>query len=169
MNILKLLFFSLIFTTANAQKINFPHDYVGIWKGTLEIHGVSGMRNVPIELHIVPTNDPARWAWKTIYDNKDVRDYVLVVLDAEKGKYQIDEDNGIIFDMRLFGNKSFICFEVKGYYLYESYIFNEDSIFFELTSSSPQQVTKSGKGTEDSPTVTSYPQVAYQKALLKKD
>jgi hypothetical protein len=44
----------------------------------------------------------------------------------------------------------------------------EDSIIFELTSSVPQQVTKSGEGSENSPAVTSFPQVTYQKAILKK-
>lgn len=168
MKTLQLLLLLLATTLTSAQTINFPESHAGVWKGILEINGASGMRSVPMELHIAPTHTAGRWVWKTIYDNKDVRDYELVEIDKSKGKYQIDEKNGIMLDFRLFGNKSFTCFEVEGYLLYDMYTFNESSIVFELTSSMPQQVSKSGKGGKESPVVTSYPQVAYQRAILTK-
>lgn len=164
-----LLFFALAVTAlTNAQNINFPGDYAGTWKGTLEIYGTSGIRTVPMELQIAATENTSRWIWKTTYDNKDVRDYELVVVDAAKGKYQIDENNGILLDLQLFGNKSFSCFEVQGYQLYNSYTFSKDTIIFEITTSTINQAIKSGNGTEESPTVTSYPQTGYQKAILSK-
>lgn len=161
-----LIFFTL---SLSAQETVFPKSWQGTWKGTLEIYSPNGKiaHTVPMELHIAPLAS-GRWAWKTTYDNKDIRDYELVTLNAEKGQYQIDEKNDILLDLRLFGNKSFTCFEVDGYQIYDSYTFEKEAIIFELTSSVPGQQTKSGKGTEDNPTVTSTPQIAYQKAVLKK-
>lgn len=152
-----------------AQVTAFPKSWAGTWRGTLEIYQPSGKiaHSVPMELQITPLSS-GKWVWKTIYDNKDIRDYLLITLNAEAGQYQIDEKNGILLDLRLFGNKSFSCFEVDGYQIYDSYTFQDNAIIFELTSSAPGQQTKSGNGTEESPIVTSSAQISYQKAVLKK-
>ena len=168
---IRILYIFIVFYTLNltAQQADFPKTWQGTWKGTLEIYSPNGkvIHSVPMELHIAPLIS-GRWTWKTTYDNKDIRDYELVTINAEKGQYQIDEKNDILLDLRLFGNKSFTCFEVDGYQIYDSYTFEKDTIIFELTSSAPGQETKSGTGTEGSPVVTSTPQIAYQKAILKK-
>ncbi|OYQ37551.1 hypothetical protein CHU92_08155 [Flavobacterium cyanobacteriorum] len=158
----------LTLTTAVGQESYFK-AYEGTWKGILEIFSPQGkvLHSVPMELHIAQTNG-GRFTWKTVYDNKDIRDYELVTVDVAKGKYRIDEKNGILIDLSLFGNKSFTCFETGGYLIYDLYTFNKDSIIFELTSSAPGQETISGNGTEESPKVTSRIQVSYQKAVLKK-
>lgn len=141
----------------------------GKYFGNLVIYKPDGgiAQTVSMELEILPTIDTNIWVWKTTYNNKDIRDYVLNIKDAAKGKYVLDEKNGILIDMRCFGNKLISCFDVEGYLIYDSHTLIENEIIFELTSSSEQQATKSG-GKGDIPQVKSFPQVTYQRAVLKR-
>ena len=74
----------------------FPQDWCGQWCGELEVFGARP-RKVPMELHLEPVGDA--FTWKIIYgegSKRQVRDYVLRVVDAAKGRFEVDEQNSIV-------------------------------------------------------------------------
>ena len=144
-------------------------SWTGKYLGELAIYKPDGSiaQTVSMELEIFPTADTNIWVWKTTYNNKDVRDYVIKIKDDAKGKYVLDEKNGILIDIRAFGNKLLSCFEVDGYLIYDSHTLTNDEIIFELSSSNNNQKLATG-GQENIPIVKSMPQVTYQRAVLKR-
>jgi hypothetical protein len=70
-----------------------------------------------MSLAIVPTQDPARYTWTITYaegEQKQVRPYELVVIDAAKGQYEIDEKNGIRLPTTLLAGALRSSFTVQG-------------------------------------------------------
>jgi hypothetical protein len=148
---------------------NSLQQWKGNYVGELFIYKPDGSvaQQVSMELEVKPTADSTIWIWKTTYNHKDTRDYVVLIKDAAKGKYVLDEKNGILIDIRAFGNKLISCYDVEGYLIYDSHTLNGNEIIFELTSSSSDQNHTSG-GKDDIPVVKSMPQVTYQRAVLKR-
>ena len=72
----------------------FPKEYIGTYAGNLNIADASGViQNVPMELEIKPTDDPKKFDYTLSYivaKKKDERKYTLVVVDPEKGLYDLD-------------------------------------------------------------------------------
>lgn len=144
-------------------------SWAGKYSGELVIYKPDGnvAQTVSMVLDIGPTADSTVWTWKTTYNKNDVRDYVVLIKDASKGKYVLDEKNGILIDLRFFGNKILSCFDVEGYLIYDSHTLVGNEIIFELSSSSEEQATRSG-GKDEIPKVKSMHQVTYQRAVLKR-
>jgi hypothetical protein len=70
-----------------------------------------------MSLAIAPTQDPARYTWTITYaegEQKQVRPYELVVIDAAKGQYEIDEKNGIRLPTTLLAGALRSSFTVQG-------------------------------------------------------
>jgi len=122
----------------HAQSPDFPNKWVGTWKGKMYIYGHGQLRDsVQVEMHIRPLMEPNRWQWKTTYlstQNPITKDYILKVVEATKGHFQVDEGDGIVLDAFLFGGKLFHLFEVKGLYLTATYEMRENRLLFEITS-----------------------------------
>ncbi|MEL7121805.1 MAG: hypothetical protein AAFO07_20320, partial [Bacteroidota bacterium] len=107
-----LLFFSTL-SFAQTDLNNFPNDFLGIYKGTLSIYNPNNeLQQIPMEFHLLETDSTHRFEFKLVYDGKP-RNYFLLVVDPEKGLYDIDEDNGIILKSRLQDNTLFSFFEVN--------------------------------------------------------
>lgn len=161
-----LFVFVLSFSAFSQQR--FPESWLGNWKGNLEIYLPDGSikQSIPMEIHISKLNSEKRWQWKIIYNTTDIRDYELVEVDVTKGKYYIDEKNNILIDVTVFGNKTFSCFEVQDFTIFDTHTLIDDSIIFELNTSLSKDTRISGDGTEQIPTVKSFPQIGYQKAIL---
>ena len=62
-----------------------------------------GGEELPMELRIEATDDPKTWRWAIRYGGQPVRDYRLIVKDAEKGRHLIDEGNSIKLPATLVG------------------------------------------------------------------
>lgn len=155
----------LYMCSANGQALK---TWLGEWKGVLELYKPDGSvdRTVPMDLLIKTTNDSMALQWRITYNKQDVRDYILRTDDATGGKFVLDEKNGITIDVRKFGNILLSSFEVQDYQISDSYEMRGISMIFTLTSSSTNVHTKSGKGTEQSPNVTSMPINVFQRAVL---
>jgi hypothetical protein len=87
--------------SARAQ-FRFPEDWQGVWRGSCSNTGPGGKQTyapVQMNLTILPQNSQ-RWQWKIEYisGEKQVRDYLLKPVDAAKGHWLIDENNGILLD-----------------------------------------------------------------------
>ncbi|MES2778763.1 MAG: hypothetical protein V4651_02600 [Bacteroidota bacterium] len=142
--------------------------WFGEWKGSLELYKPDGSidKTVPMDLLIKPTADSLAVQWRITYNKQDVRDYSMRTDDASAGKFVLDEKNGISIDVRRFGNVLLSSFEVQDYQISDSYEMRGVTMIFTLTSSSTNIHTRSGKGTEQSPTVKSMPLNVFQRAVL---
>jgi len=162
--------FVLLTSFYSFSQQKFPESWIGSWKGNLEIYAPDGKvkQTVPMEIQINTLNEEKKWQWKIIYNTTDIRNYELVEVDATKGKFYIDEKNNILIDVAVFGNKTFSNFEVQGFTIFDTHTLIDDTIVFELNTSQSKDTRTSGDGTEEIPTVKSFPQIGYQKAILKK-
>lgn len=104
--------------TAAAKRAGFPAAWVGHWRGPAQVIRPDGQTmEFTTELIVKPTDDPARWQWTIIYDGaagKQERAYELIVRDAAKGRYAIDEKQGIVIESALIGDTMFSQFVVQG-------------------------------------------------------
>lgn len=151
-----------------AQK--FPDTFLGTWKGPLNIYkGDSVVRTVTTLLEVYPA-DSGRWDWIITYGDsgEDRRHYTLVPIDTAKGHWAIDENNGIVIDMFVTGNKVTSLFSVEGSMIQISYWIEGEDLMMELFVHPEKELNTSGKGTEDSPTVKVWKFTGYQMARMKR-
>lgn len=154
-------------------KNNFPQDFIGKWKGTLQWFrtGNPQPQQVNMELYILPSKDTAgQYSWHLIYGspNADSRPYVLKAIDSAKGHWVIDEVNGIILDQYWVGNRFSGSFTVQTSTIVNSYFIENGQMIVEFISYGAKPLATTGKGNEDSPFVDSYSVKAFQRAVLKK-
>ncbi len=92
----------LLNASSTRSSFRFPEDWQGVWRGNCSNTGPGGKQTyapVQMNLTILPQNNQ-RWQWKIEYisSEKQVRDYLLKPVDAAKGHWLIDENNGILLD-----------------------------------------------------------------------
>lgn len=127
-----------------------------------------------MQLHLLPTDSTHRFTWTIFYGEDTIagkRDYELVILDAAKGLYAIDEKNTIVMEAYLLGGKLYNQFEVAGNLLLCTTELVSGNLVFEVISGKLQAVSKTGNQKfkeEDIPPVKAYPVMARQVAVLKK-
>ncbi|MEM6687258.1 MAG: hypothetical protein AAF617_15870 [Bacteroidota bacterium] len=148
----------------------FPKEYVGTYTGNLSIADATGViQNVPMELIIKPTEDPKRYDYTLAYivaNKKDERKYTLVIVDPEKGIYDLDENNGIILRANYMRQTLFSTFELNNRILHSRVEFNNDGrVFFSITVTEKADARKTG---DEKLTVMSYNTTVIQKAALRK-
>lgn len=146
--------------------------WIGHWKGKLEIFDAKTVKQtIYTELEIYK-RDSTHWQWKITYgegDKKDIREYELVLKDAERGHYVIDEKNSISMDMNLHYRHFTSVFSVQGSILCITYTLkDEKTLILEVVSASEKEKYTTGKGDKEIPFVVSYPCNGYQKAVLHK-
>jgi hypothetical protein len=154
-------------------KNNFPQDFIGKWKGTLEWFrtGNPQPQQVNMELYILPSKDTAgQYSWHLIYGSPttDSRPYVLKAIDSAKGHWVIDEVNGIILDQYWVGNRFSGSFTVQNSTIVNTYYIENGQMIVEFISYGSKPLATTGKGSEDSPFVDSYSVKSFQRAVLKK-
>ncbi len=148
----------------------FPKEYVGTYAGNLNVADASGvLQNVPMEIIIAPTEDPKKFSYTLAYivsKKRDEREYTLIVVDPEKGWYDLDENNGIVLRANYMRQTLFSTFEVNNRILNSSVEFKNDGrVLFNIIvteKANPRQT-----GDEKRP-VTSYHATVIQKAALRK-
>jgi hypothetical protein len=70
-----------------------------------------------MELHIAPTDRADRYSWTIIYgegEQRQERPYELIVRDAARGQYAVDEGNSIVLPLALIGDAFYSTFEIEG-------------------------------------------------------
>ena len=87
----------------------FPADWLGTWQGEVMITrpGEVALPLVQMTRIFEPTEDPVVFRWTTIYSGsqgEQTREYLLRVVDGERGQYAIDEQNGIVLSSQFVGD-----------------------------------------------------------------
>lgn len=173
---LRYLFLLLVFTVSIGQAQNkFTETWEGLYKGDLELYDVHDVKMIiKMELDIQKQSDTL-YQWKISYDYNgkiDVRNYHIKCIDAQKGTYVIDENNGILIDA-YYKNKTLTSyFEVLEFAILTSYEKTKDDLItFDLFSMNSKKYTLSGgeiNEGEEVPEVKSVLVNGRQKALLYK-
>ena len=155
---------------------SFPDNYVGTWTGELEIFapGKGRVQALPMELDVQPLTDSS-YTYTIIYGEDreaGTRAYELVVRDAAKGLYYIDERNTIGMEAYLVGDVFVQRFEVMNNLLETATRLRADgTLLWEIRSGKLDPVSTSGgkdfRG-EDIPPVNAYPVANYQRAVLRR-
>lgn len=164
-----LLFFLFIQMSGFSQKKDFPDNWLGTWKGTMEIQYSTGnYQEVACELYIEKTDTMDTWVWTIIYgegETKQERKYELIAKDIEKGIYVIDEKNSIILDAFYANNTLISQFEVQNNLITSTYRKIDNIIYFQNLASNTKVSNKSG-GEDTIPEVSSFPISSLQRAKL---
>ena len=154
----------------------FPADFVGNWRGELDVFvpGRGPVQTVAMELQIAPLTDTS-YTWVIIYgEDKEAgrRPYELLVRDAARGHYTIDEQNGIALDAYLLGEVFVQRFDVMGNLLETQIRLQPDgTLRWEIFSGPLQTSYTSGDrvvGGDTIPPVGSYGLGNYQRAILTR-
>ena len=151
----------------------FPASWTGKWKGNLKIYNADGLaQSVPMELHILPVDSAGIYTWTIIYGpdpEAGKRPYLLKPVNPEKGIYSIDEQNTIVMENYLLGNKLFGRFEVMGSLLLSTVEKRGETLTYEIISGSTDPASNSGDtevNGEDIPPVKDFPVTVRQYAEL---
>ena len=164
-----LILFSL---SAATQSTSFPESWVGNWKGELLWYTVAGTepKKVSMKLRIRQGDSINKYSWQLIYGNtgEDNRPYTLIAKDTGKTHWVIDENNGIVLDQYLIGNKLCGAFTVQASTIINNYWLEGGQLFVEFYSFSAKPLSTTGKGDAETPFVDSYQMKGYQKAVLTR-
>lgn len=101
-----------------ADQPTFPASWIGHWRGDAATGNAQRSQKFTMEMIIAPTDKPDRFTWTIIYAGeagRQERAYSLIVKDAAKGVYAIDENQGIVLDASLLDGGLYTHFEVQGY------------------------------------------------------
>lgn len=88
---------------ADGRAAGFPAAWVGRWEGELitTTPPDSARNRVAVAREIAPEPQGGAWRWRTVF-NRDtvngVRPYRLVARDTARGRYVMDEGNGVELD-----------------------------------------------------------------------
>lgn len=167
-----ILFILAILTSAQLFSQNIPDDWLGSWYGVLEIRNPKKLvATINMELHMSKTDTAGRWNYTIVYDDgtqRDERKYTLIKKDSLPGLFEVDENNGIIINEVLIGNRTFQRFKVMDNVIYGITTYEKGKITWELISDNEKISYQSGRGDEESPYVTTYYPTNYQRAVLTK-
>lgn len=148
----------------------FPEDYLGVYKGVLNIDNSKGQQKIDMEFHLKATDSVDVFTYTLVYainGTPSPRNYTLKVVDKAKGEFILDENNGIILDAKYVNNSLISVFEVQGNLLITTERFYDDYMFFEIVFSGKDQ-KKTTVATEEKIEVISYPLTTTQTAKLIK-
>lgn len=165
--ILILVLFSSMCFAQSKQTFN-ENEWLGNWKGTLNIIMAGKSNSVSMYLSICKTDKPDKYGWKTTYGegaSKLEKNYFMYPKDAERGEWILDEENTILIDFFFGDNQFHSFFETQNILLSSRYELKEDKIYAEVLTSQKEKQSKSGKDKEE---VISYPVYVIQKAELTK-
>lgn len=144
-------------------------DLVGNWQGSLEIFQPGGARpmEVLMKLNIAPLQGAEGFSYQIIYPGQPPRNYKLLPVDAEKGHWQIDEQNGIKLDTFWNGYGFSSSFTVAGNILVTNERRIGEKLVWEFLSFDSKTMTSTG-GTDSSPAVTTQRLLVSQRAEMSR-
>lgn len=155
----------------------FPLAWLGSWEGEARSTASSGSQPFTMKLDVARTGDPARFTWTITYDGpqgRSVRPYTLVVRDAARADYAIDEGNGIVLEAAFLDNAIYSHFLVSGARItsrirLEGAGTPHEHLAVELITTLDERGVKTGGGPDtrpDLPEVTAWAPVSVQRAAL---
>lgn len=173
----------------------FPADWAGVWGGRVRAARPgpgTGPDAKPMEfameLRIAPEAPeagemPSRWTWTIVYgegERRQERAYTLIVKDAAKGLYEIDEHNSIVLPATLVNGVLVSPFEVGGSLLVASYELQswdppgappaakvEECLEFRIITVASGHAASTG-GKDGAPEVRGFPVASFQQARLHR-
>lgn len=156
------------------EAARFPQDWIGSWSGEVTPYASDGPgERFGMRLDVAPTGDPARLAWTITYSGSagtQVRAYALIVRDAARGLYAVDEHNGIVLEQQWIGDAMYAWFDVRGSrlsvreQLVQGREAADDHIEVEIASARDRDAVATGPDSE----VSSRPLVSVQRATLRR-
>lgn len=147
----------------------FPQNWYGKWKGTLMVYNYKGdTQKIPMEIHCGPTDSTHRHRFVLVYgEDKNLRDYELVAIDAENGHYQTDEKNTIFLDGFYFDGIFYSRYEVSNSLMTTQIEKRNDKLYFSLISGSLNPIATTGdEEINNFPPVNSFNITVSQRAEL---
>lgn len=151
--------------------------FLGEHRGLLQMFPDRGRPPVAMGLDVVPIDgEPGRLRWVLRYgdgERQQVRDYRLLVDDADAGRYRIDEQNGIVLDALLCDGELISVFAAGGQTLVVRYQAVADGIRFglEAFASDGHSPAGSAAASDSSPAavaVATWRQFTCQRAHLRR-
>ncbi|MBQ4850078.1 hypothetical protein [Pseudoalteromonas sp. MMG012] len=116
MKTLSILFAGAVLSSVAYAADTIPDGWAGTYKGECELisprHG--SYYNFAMSLEIA-AQDTGKVSWTLSYgsgQSASVRNYNLLTINADRGHYAVDENNGIVIDQFLTGNEFISMFEI---------------------------------------------------------
>jgi len=165
-------------TTAPATSsapATLPAAWLGDWSGPAELLAPGRPpRPFHMELHVAPLAESDRYTWTIIYgegEQRQERPYVLIVQDAARGLYAVDEGNSIVLPQVLLGDAFYGAFEIEGATLHtverlEGRGTPDERITVEITAFSGEPTPTGGQN--DTPAVQARVPSTVQRAVLRR-
>ncbi|MEM9378557.1 MAG: hypothetical protein AAGB93_01315 [Planctomycetota bacterium] len=145
----------------SAVRTAWPDDWVGTWEGELVVEGDARIEPVLFRLEIGTLAESGVRPWRLTYGDAPTRDYRLVEVDAARGRWAIDEQNGIVLPARRMGDALIGGFSVGEQILVTHQRFHDDRIEHQiLVVSSVGDATGGG--------VNTFPARGWQHATLRR-
>ena len=145
----------------------FPQDFLGAYKGKLNITTSRGTESIPMEFHLLKTTDSMNYQYKIFYgEERSERSYNLKKTH-NPNLYLVDENNGIVLETAYADQTLFSTYEVMGNLLNCTEVFHDDYMEFMITMARVQDTSMTGNA--DSAIVKNYPLSVMQKAVLFKE
>lgn len=148
------------------QPLNFPEDYLGIYKGDLEIISSNGTQKIPMEFHLLDAPDSTKYAYKIYYGKERSERSYNLLRTHNKNLFLVDENNGIVLESGYANGTLFSTYEVMGNLLNSTEKFYKDRMEFTITMA--REIDTSITGNEESAIVKNYPISIMQTATLMK-
>jgi len=172
-----ILFVILLNTVLLSAQENFPVSWIGTYKGTMYIYKqAEGLKDsLDVELEILP-DSVNRWIYRMTYKSlrfgEVIKDYFIVKPDSLAANiFLLDEKDGIYILQTYMDNCLYSSFSVAGNYLNSIIRKSDDTIYFEIFSSSTKESLKSQNEAKKGQVVfivRSFPPFTTQKAILRK-
>ena len=154
----------------------FPHDWIGHWSGPCKSRSGDG-KGMEFTMELIvgkPDAATGRGKWTIIYagdSGRQERPYELVVRDAAKGRYAVDEKQGIVIEMTLLDGGLYGQFTVMGNRISVSYRLEgagkpAERLVVELVTTRVDDEVEFGGGAV--PKVTSAVPVSVQRAVMTR-
>ncbi|BAO56526.1 hypothetical protein [Nonlabens marinus] len=144
----------------------FPEDFLGIYKGDLQITSSNGTSQIPMEFHLSKTDTVDKFNYKIFYGKeRDPRNYNLE-RTHNPNLFLVDENNGIVLESAYADHTLYSTYEVMGNLLHSTEIFYDDKMEFMIAMARIQDTSMTGN--EESAIVKNYPMSVLQRATLYK-
>jgi hypothetical protein len=152
-------------TQPETEKV-FPEDFLGIYKGDLNITTSKGTQKLPMEFHLSKTDSTDKFNYIIYYGvERDARNYNLE-RTHDPHLFLVDENNGIVLESAYAYQTLYSTYEVMGNLLHSTEIFYDDKMEFMIAMA--RVMDTSSTGNEQSAIVKNYPMSILQRATLYK-
>tara|TARA_R110002012_G_scaffold167552_1_gene331022 strand:- start:879 stop:1457 length:579 start_codon:yes stop_codon:yes gene_type:complete len=145
----------------------FPQDFLGAYKGKLNITTSRGKESIPMEFHLLETTDSLNYQYKIFYGAERSERAYNLKKTHNPNLYLVDENNGIVLETAYADQTLFSTYEVMGNLLNCTEVFHDDYMEFMITMARVQDTSITGN--EESAIVKNYPLSVMQKAVLFKE